>query len=132
MTKRSRLANKDSCEYRYAASLADKGYSLSGTYEAIAATLLAMARCPHKNMREGIDYHDPVEGVVGAYTAHNRLWCADCGFDTAYAWKYSQLWLLSEPLVKDLVRRGIGKIEVLRKFNGMVAVKEGEGEGDKA
>ncbi len=117
-------AEPDSQDYRHAVSQARTGYSAFSQYEAIAAALLAMARCEHKNMRQGDAYFEPVETAIGQYTKHSRLWCHDCGFDSAFAWKYEYPWLLNEHSTKELVRRGKTQLEQMQEFKARIKAYE--------
>lgn len=112
-------ADKDTEAYRYAVDSARHGYSTYSQYEAIAAALLAMARCKHENMRRGDDYFEPVE-AIGMYARHQRFWCHDCGFDSAFAWKYHQPWLLDKHLIGLLVSRGKNQLEQMQEFKALV------------
>lgn len=113
-------ADSDSQDYRCAVSQARTGYSAFMQYEAVAAALLAMARCDHKNMRQGDAYFEPIEGQLGKYTRHSRFWCHDCGFDTAFAWRYEYPWLLNEHLTKELIRRGKTQLEQMQEFKALI------------
>ena len=112
-------ADKDTEAYRYALDLARHGYSSYSRYEALAAALLAMARCDHKDMRRGDDYFEPVE-TTGLYSRHQRLWCHDCGFDSAFAWKYHEPWLLDKNLAGMLVARGRILLEQMQEFKAII------------
>lgn len=112
-------ADPDSQDYRHAVSQARAGYSAFSQYEAIAAALLAMARCEHKDMRRGDDYFEPVE-TTGLYSRHQRLWCHDCGFDSAFAWKYHEPWLLDKNLAGMLVARGRNLLAQMQEFKAII------------
>lgn len=117
---KSKKANKDTQDYRYAVGLAQSGYTHYAQYEAIAAALLAMARCSHENMQQSEDYYEPLENP-GQFARYGRMWCLDCGFDTAFAWKYKTPWLLNEHLLKEMVRRGKTQLEQMQEFKALIA-----------
>lgn len=116
---KSKKVNKDTLDYRHAVSLAQTGYTYYAQYEAVAAALLAMARCSHENMQQSADYYEPLENP-GTFARYGRMWCPDCGFDTAFAWKYKTPWLLNERLLAELVRRGKTQLERMQEFKALI------------
>lgn len=120
---KNKKANKDTENYRHAVAMAQTGYTQYAQYEAIAAALLAMARCSHKNMQQSEDYYEPLASP-GIFARRGRLWCRECGFDTASAWKYKTPWFLDEPLVKELVRRGETQLEQMQEFKTLIKKSE--------